>query len=260
MEIVPAHPDVYASFGLDETFAELGVRDAELEAGEGPLFEACEPISLDELSDVERRGDDPGRHAPPTTLGAGPLELAAGAWPLARDCSTQYRARRTSGTRRLSSIRLGVVHCTQGATALGAASWFANPKSQGSAHLCVDGMRCYRTLPPSIIPWGASGVNATGWHLELAGFAERTRTEWLRNGGTLERGAYKLAQNGAGRFPMRFLTDAQLAAAIRGDKRVRGICSHRQVSRVHGGSHWDPGSHFPWDVFMGLARKFEAAL
>lgn len=263
------HRDLIAAYDLDERDVDLAVLDAQLEAGVGPAELLDEPLLLESvlagLPDYERRGDDEARHAPTDPFGTigddDPLEaVRATAWPIARDCSARYRARRHSGTRKLATIRLGVVHCTEGSTAAGAAAWFANDASRGSAHLCVDGRECYRTLPPGMIPWGAPGVNGAGWHLELAGFARRSRAEWLAHRGTLERGAFKLAQNGRGRFPMRFLTDRQLAAAIRGDKRVRGVCSHKQVSRVYGGTHWDPGPAFPWDVFMALARKYERQL
>jgi hypothetical protein len=207
------------------------------------------------LPEFELLGDHELRHAPePEDLEAIALD-AISPWPLARSCSTEYRARRSSGRRPLSAITLGVVHCTQGFTALGAASWFANPASQGSAHDVADALRCYRTLPPSLIPWGAPGVNGRGWHLEIAGFAQWTRAEWLARRGLLNRAAYKLAQNGRGRFPMKRLSRAELRAG-----HVRGVIDHKQATDVYGGSHTDVGPGFPWDVFMTLARRYEKEL
>lgn len=250
---------------LDTVRAELELAEADAVADD-ELAELRAELLAAVLPEADRRGDDELRHEPAAAgraeleLDEGPLE-AGTVWPIGRTCSTAFRALRTSGARRLSAIELGVVHCTQGSTARGAAAWFANPLSQGSAHVVVDGRECYRTLPPSVIPWGARGVNTTGWHLEIAGFAQWTRAQWLGRPKLLERAAYKLAQNGRGRFPVRFLSDRQLAAVIRRDpNRVRGIVSHRQVSRVVGGSHWDPGTGFPWDVYLALARKFEAQL
>lgn len=211
-----------------------------------------------ELPDYELLGGDDLRHPPAeyvdelAELEAEALEAIA-PWPISKSCSTRFRARRTSGTRRLAAISLGVVHCTQGPTALAAASWFANPRSQGSAHDVVDGNRCYRTLPPSVIPWGAPGANGRGWHLELAGFADWTRAQWLAHPALLNRGAYKLAWNGRGLFPMVRLSRAELRAG------ARGVVDHKTCSAVFGGSHWDPGPNFPWDVFMTLARRYERA-
>jgi hypothetical protein len=208
-----------------------------------------------ELPEFELRGDEPGRHAP----AAEPVEdvrelLEAAAWPLNRSCSNRYRARRWSGTRRLSAITLGLVHCTQGSTARGAAAWFANNASRGSAHVVADSIECYRTLPPSLVPWGAPGTNGRGWHLEIAGFAQWTRAQWLARRGLLDRAAYKLALNGEGRFPMRRLSRRELAVGN------RGVSDHATASKVFGGTHWDPGPGFPWDVFMTLARRHEAAI
>lgn len=216
-----------------------------------------------ELTELELRGDEELRHAPAEIAGAeaelareaplGPLEAAA--WPISQTCSRRYTAVRTSGRRKLSAIRLLVVHCTQGSTARGAAAWFANPRSRGSAHLCVDGVECYRTLSPSWICWGAPGVNGSGWHMELAGFAEWSRAEWLRHRGTLDRGAFKLAWHAdAFGLPLRLLTPA----AAKGG--AKGVITHKIASAAYGGSHWDPGPNFPMDVFLKSARHYREAM
>src|SRR4029453_1456329 len=67
--------------------------------------------------------------------------------PLARPCSREfYKAAHSSGTRRLSEIIWIVLHDEEAATARSAAAWFQNPRSGGSAHLCVDDNECYRCL------------------------------------------------------------------------------------------------------------------
>ena len=173
----------------------------------------------------------------------------------ADSCSRQFRAVHHSGRRSLSAIELLVVHCTQGDTARGAASWFANPDSRGSAHVCVDGRECYRTLSPSFIPWGAAGVNTRGWHLEIAGFAEWSRSEWRSRDRLLRRAAYKLAVHSRMLgVPLRVLSRSQLAAG------AHGVITHRMASDVFGGSHTDPGSGFPMDVLMAYARRYREGL
>jgi hypothetical protein len=216
--------------------------------------------ALEALPAEERRGDDADRHAPawfeslPADV-VGPLE-ARKPWPIGRECDPRYRAIRSSGRRPLASIGLLVVHCTQGATAAGAARWFTNPACRGSAHVVVDGIECFRTLAPSMIPWGAPGVNGRGWHLEIAGFAEWSRAEWLYHAGTLDRAAYKLAWHGrAFRIPIVRLTDAEL----RGGRR-RGVVDHAQASRVYGGTHTDVGRNFPWPEFLDRARRHSRAI
>jgi N-acetylmuramoyl-L-alanine amidase len=220
-----------------------------------------------ELSELEQLGESELRHPPteaielelagePAALEELSLEpLAAAAWPISRSCSRRYTAAHNSGRRRLSAIRLLVVHCTQGSTARGAAAWFANPRSQGSAHLCVDGAECYRTLAPSVIPWAAAGCNGSGWHLELAGFAEWSRAQWLAHRSTLNRGAFKIAWHAdAFGIPLRLLTPAQVRAG------AQGLITHKIASSVYGGSHWDPGPNFPMDVFLKAARHYREGM
>ena len=66
---------------------------------------------------------------------------------------------RQSGRRDLSQIGLIVIHCTQSNSARSSAQWFENTRAQGSAHLVVDDVECYRTLDNEVIPWGAKGAN-----------------------------------------------------------------------------------------------------
>lgn len=206
---------------------------------------------------VEQRGGGPYRH-PPLHLRAELDVIALEAiapgtktLPIEATCSTRFRALRTSGTRHWSEITLLVVHSTEGATALGAASWFQDPRCQGSAHVTVDGRECFQTLPPSAIPWGAPGVNERGWHLELAGYAHWTRADWMIHEATLRRGAFKLAWHArAFEIPLRRLTLAELAAG------QAGVVGHWDATRVYGGSHTDPGRTFPWPHFMATAQNF----
>lgn len=209
-----------------------------------------------ELPQIERLGADTLRHAPPELeLEPALAREAIRPWPIARTCSTRYTARRQSGRRRIAAIELIVVHCTQGSTARGAAAWFANEASRGSAHLVVDELECYRTLPPSVIPWGAPNANGRGWHIELAGFAQWSTEEWMARRGTLERAAYKVALHAkAFGIPVVKLSDRQLAAG------AQGITSHRQCSRIYGGTHWDPGFHFPWAWWMRRVKYHRARL
>jgi N-acetyl-anhydromuramyl-L-alanine amidase AmpD len=83
--------------------------------------------------------------------------------PLARPCSREfYKAVHSSGTRRLREIIWVVLHDEEAVTARSAAASFQNPKSAGSAHLCVDDNECYRCLANEDIPWAARGANEKG--------------------------------------------------------------------------------------------------
>jgi hypothetical protein len=113
--------------------------------------------------------------------------------PIAAGCSRRYSAVRRSGTRDVAQIGLIVIHCTQSNSARSSAQWFENPSAQGSAHLVLDEHECYRTLDDNVIPWGAKGANTRGFHIEIAGWAEWSRDEWMKRSQALRRAAYKAA-------------------------------------------------------------------
>jgi hypothetical protein len=117
-----------------------------------------------------------------------PRETRATPQPLEAACSRRFRAIRNSGVRSLSQIGLIIIHCTQSNSARSSAEWFTDPRTQGSAHLVLDDDECYRTLVDSAIPWAAPGANTRGFHVEIAGFAEWSRDEWMRHRQALRSG------------------------------------------------------------------------
>jgi hypothetical protein len=214
------------------------------------------------LPEIERLGGDADRHFPVALLEAELREIeldmreAARPKPLRATCSTQYRAIRSSGSRRLSGVSLLVVHSTESLSARGAARWFTDPACRGSAHVVVDAFECFQTLPPSVIPWAAPGANGRGWHLEVAGRAGWTRREWLSRRGTIERAAFKLAFHArAFGIPIVRLSNRDLRAGAK-----RGVVDHDQCSEVFGGTHWDVGEGFPFDVLLTRARAYRKGL
>ena len=166
-------------------------------------------------------------------------------------CSTDYTAVRQSGRRDLSQIGLIVIHCTQSNSARSSAQWFENTRAQGSAHLVVDDVECYRTLDNEVIPWGAKGANTRGFHIEIAGFAEWQHEEWMKHREALRRAAYKAAVH-AKKFgiPIRWLTPAQLKAG------QKGFVTHAMCTQAFGGTHSDPGRQCPTDHLLDWANEF----
>jgi hypothetical protein len=169
-------------------------------------------------------------------------------------CSRKYTATRHDGTRGTKPVLWIVMHCTEGATAEGAASWFANEHATGSAHLVVDAEECFRCLRDDQIPWAAPGANVNGFHVEQAGFAHWSEAQWLRRAGTLERAAWKTAA-ACRRFnvPTIFRTASNLRA------RVPGVTTHAECTRAFGGTHTDPGSGWPRARFMDAVRVYHGA-
>lgn len=176
--------------------------------------------------------------------------------PIAANCRADYRATKTSGKRPLNVIKHIVMHSTEGSTARAAASWFQNPLSKGSAHICVDDTTCYRTLEDSDIPWGAKGANYSGFHIEQAGFAKWTTYIWSKtHRKTLNRAAFKAALH-CKRYgiPIRFVKADGLKLG------VAGITTHVECTIAFGGSHTDPGVGWPRTLFMGLVRSYAAVI
>jgi hypothetical protein len=186
--------------------------------------------------------------APPPTAAGGP-----GGQSIGVTCRDRFTAvHHSPGTRPESAIKYIVIHSTEGDTAAGAASWFANPESEGSAHLVVDDRECYRTLANKLIPWGAPGTNRTGFHIEHAGHANWPRQKWMSHPQTLRRGAFKAAFH-AVKFgiPLRLLSVSDLRQGR------SGFVTHATATKAFNpGGHTDPGAGFPLDHYMQLVKRF----
>lgn len=204
-----------------------------------------------------------GEHADRETLVAADLrarsfasieELAA--TPISADCDGKFVARHSSGIRPLSQISLHIIHCTQGPTALAAASWFANPNSKGSAQYCIDNEHCFRTLRDRDVAWGAPGANYHGQHYEMAGYVTWSQAIWSKtHRRTLLRCAWKVARD-CKRYgnPVKWLSVDDLKAG------KKGISDHNSCSKAFGGNHTDPGPNFPRAIFMTMVRMYYASL
>jgi hypothetical protein len=176
--------------------------------------------------------------------------------PLQAPCHKDfYPAYRNSGTRSLSEIKWVVLHSTEGGTAASIARYFFSPSAGGSTHLVVDDKECQRCLPNQAVPWGASGANTAGFHIEQCGFAKWSTVIWKSHLNTLKRAAYKTAFH-CKRFgiPLVFLKADDLKAGR------RGITTHVECSKAFGGSHWDPGPGWPRPLFMFYVRKYAKEL
>jgi hypothetical protein len=206
----------------------------------------------DQAPDLEVPPEEDEEPSPPDAAPAagGPAAGHAGQ-PLAATCRRRFSAVHNSGTRPLSAIRHIVIHSTEGDTAAGAATWFANPESAGSAHIVVDERECYRTLDDTRVPFGAPGTNTDGFHIEHAGFARWDRQKWMTHDQTLRRGAFKAAFH-AIKFgiPLKLLSANELR-----DGRS-GFVTHATVTEAFHGSHTDPGRGFPLDHYMELVKQF----
>ncbi|HVK25072.1 MAG TPA: N-acetylmuramoyl-L-alanine amidase [Actinokineospora sp.] len=160
---------------------------------------------------------------------------------------------------RRSAIKWIVWHSTESGEVKGGAynvakNWFALAKSQASAHIVADDgadprypdgiVRC---VDPADTAWHAKAASSAGYGVEIVGRAGQSGVDWtdpyslsaIRNACAHIKTVPELAH-----IPARWLTDEQLR---RGES---GHITHAQVSRVLGGTHWDPGPAFPRDHVM----------
>lgn len=136
---------------------------------------------------------------------------------------------------------LVVVHCTEGATASGAALWLSRPTTGASCHVAVDEQFVYRVVNDADVAWHARGVNSISFGLEIVGFARWSRAEWLEHLSTLT----EAARIHAGWCRAHGIPLVQ--------SMTRGYHSH---AGLPGNDHTDPGPDFPWDVYLDLVRGF----
>lgn len=181
--------------------------------------------------------------------------------PISAACSRKYTAVHNSGSRPLSAIKWIVLHSTEGPTAESAASWFANPASEGSAHLVVDNDACFRCMANDDVPWAAPGANENGLHIEQAGYAAWTRTDWRANDLTLRRAAYKAAQHAKMfNIPLRWVGPVGLRLGRKGLTTHRDISYAWPVQARAAGFHTDPGENYPKDIFLAYATQYLAQM
>lgn len=133
-----------------------------------------------------------------------------------------------------------VVHETEGAYA-GAVSWFAQPRSQVSAHLVLreDGGQATQCVPWRRPAWHAVNANDHTIGIELAGFtAEPNDPAQIARAARI-----------CGYFCRRYGIPTRQADA----KGYGGICRHRDLG-AYGGNHSDPGG-FDWPLFLLAVAK-----
>lgn len=158
----------------------------------------------------------------------------------------RYRAVHYSGTRALAAITNIVIHSTEGETAEGAASWFANPASAGSAHMVVSDDIAFRTLEETLVPWAAPPWNTRGYHVEIVGFAAWSTKEWEAHEKRILNAAEKIAFR-----CHRYQVNPVWLDEFMVSKNEHGITSHRIIDEVcHESTHTDPGPNFPVGMFM----------
>jgi len=153
----------------------------------------------------------------------------------------------TSGPR--TAVDLVVLHSMESAekpgTARAVAEWFHDIERspQASAHYLVDEREVIQGVRENDIAWAAPGANRNGIHIEHAGRAAQTATEWLDE--------YSLAMLHLSVELCSSICRAWGIPAVLVDAagllvHRRGVTTHHEVSRAFKKSnHTDPGPGFP---------------
>ena len=155
-----------------------------------------------------------------------------------------------------SRNQLIVIHTSEGATdQLSLAAYLANPSSQVSYHVCYDDKGNANTIVECVHrnnkSWSAMAANDWGVHgcccTPSGASASWTRDVWLSKSIMLEKCRRWIEEESAALGIPMLKVDANDIRAGRS-----GVCGHGDCSNAGaGGSHFDPGNTFPWDVVLG---------
>lgn len=166
--------------------------------------------------------------------------------------STRY----TSASRTKRDIRVIVQHLAitaEVSTAAEAVARYFQSGVRASSHFTTDDDSIVGQVRLEDVAWAAPGCNHDGVQIEQAGRLQ-TPAEWaddysvamLHNTAKLTAALCHELD-----IPPVHLSDAELRAG------KRGIIDHWAATRVYKQStHTDCGTHFPWDFFMGLVRRY----
>jgi hypothetical protein len=161
-----------------------------------------------------------------------------------------------------NAARWIVVHTQQArSSARGLANYCAQRGPQVSYHGTVDESESIQLVRFEHSPWAASNANTEAEHLCFGGsFAEWTRAQWLdpdkdEDGINQD----KMLTRGAAWVAWRCLEN-NLPIEYVGNKNRgpypparHGVCGHGDFG-AWGGGHTDPGTSFPWDIFISRAK------
>lgn len=192
------------------------------------------------------------------------MTLSTAAWiPLPYDNGLRY----TKGRNR--PVQFVVIHCTQGSETRTAAEdgrAYDGRRTDGtSTHLLVDPDSVIREVADTDRAHHARyHGNEIGLGIELCARAEQTPEQWADadSAAMLENAAREVAQlcidHG---LPPRRLSVAETRAAYYAPAGHRpfGIVGHVDVTNAFPedeGTHWDPGTDFPWLPFLAKVARY----
>lgn len=161
-------------------------------------------------------------------------------------------------------------HPEKPGTARAVADWFGSKVApKASAHYCIDDAVTVQCVREQDVAWAAPGTNHNGVHLEHAGYAAQSTTQWedVYSRSVLDRSAVLCARI-CERYdlPVKYIDAEGLLRA------ERGITTHAQVSKAcvlaktrrnytspffkAKTTHTDPGPNFPMESYLAAVKVF----
>ena len=155
-------------------------------------------------------------------------------------------------------IELIVIHSMEAPKSDGrarsTAHFFQVEENESSAHLCCDDKEVIQCVEFEDTAFQCRNANHNGVGIEHAGYAKQTQDEWLDEYG---KAMLELSAAAAAALCKQFdipVQKAEFAAADDPHVTKPGFVAHHDVP-LHG-SHWDPGTGFPWDYYLGRVQFY----
>ena len=127
-------------------------------------------------------------------------------------------------------------------------NWGNTSDVEASWHWFVDPIAIVSMVNPVNTAWHASEANPMSEGFEQAGYARFSRAEWLTALGkqSIDNLAWLTVQRmRANGIPHRWLTTDEVEAVTkRGNRSIKGLCTHRQIDPE---TRTDPGDNYPFD-------------
>lgn len=135
-------------------------------------------------------------------------------------------------------------------------NWLNLPTVEASTHVFAGPDTLVRSVNTYMAAWHASVANSISIGYEQTGYAAYSYAQWTTAHGRnqMDRLGREMALD-AKLFgiPLRWLSTAEVRAALNGDTSIKGFCTHAQVDPVN---RTDPGSNYPYGELMAVVKQY----
>lgn len=162
---------------------------------------------------------------------------------------------RKSSPRGSVPISLIAIHTNEGnnplnvfpdRTAEDLAAYLDRPSTIASYHKIVDDDSTVHYLPDNVASWSIRSGNSRSLNLCMTGWARWSREEWLSHSSMLQHAALLVRE-----WCMKYRIPLSKISPVQVGQNHSGICGHIDWTLgKRDGTHTDPGTGFPWDVFI----------